>query len=510
MVIGLLVLGYVGTNVVIARLIERDAVRIAYQWSDYVAARLGLGDAVHRGRRFRGPARRSRRFGRRPDSNGPAFGPGAVRGISIVTLVLVLLGVAAMLIVIWRRLQDRWRANEEIRFLAMHDSLTRLPNRTGLTQYRTETLGKARRAGDQVWVICFDIDRFKSVNDNHGHSAGDMLLKTTAERITTEISESNMVARLSGDEFVAVVKGPLAPKDITAMCLRICEAVARPCTSEGQEISATVSIGVAMGPEDGTTPDILLKNAELALHYQPQFDLGTGELTGFEALLRWNSAELGSVSPGRFIPVAEESGLIGPIGEWAMFTACREAASWDNDLKIVVNLSAAQFRMEDMAGTVKKVLAETGLDPRRLELEITESLLMENTDHTVSVLRQLRKLGVKIAMDDFGTGFSSLSYLSRFPFTKIKIDRSFIQQLDQDEGTIAIVRSIVGLGQSLETVITAEGVETPEQAFVLSQMGCNEVLGFLYGKPRPEAVIDEPEVVRLQRDLAERLSAQVA
>ncbi len=323
---------------------------------------------------------------------------------------------------------------------------------------------------------------------------------------------------------------------------RICKALGRSYRVNGHEVTTSASVGIALGPIEGEAADVLMKNADLALYrakqdgrntfrffepamdaalqkrrrlehelrqalskkelfidYQPQFDLVSGKLTGYEALVRWWHPVDGDIPPTVFIPIAEETGLIAPLGEWILQTACAYANTWEPDTTLAVNLSPAQFKTQDVVALVRRVLDETGLDPRRLELEITEGILLQNTETVLETLKRLDQLGVSIAMDDFGTGYSSLSYLTKFPVRKIKIDRSFIDTLGDSPQTSAIVSSIVGLGQSLHVTITAEGVETEDQAAILRQWGCDQVQGFYYGKPDPE--VPESEEAKLSRPL---------
>ena len=378
-------------------------------------------------------------------------------------------------------------------------------------------------------VLCLDLDRFKDVNDTLGHPTGDALLEEVAARLKSNVREIDLVGRLGGDEFAVVAEDLDAAEGAVRLARRLCTALAELYQVNGHEVSTSASIGIALGPIDGTSGETLMKEADLALYrakqdgrntfrffepamdaalqkrrqlendlrralrknelyldYQPQFDLESGTLTGYEALVRWWHPTDGDMSPSTFIPIAEETGLIAPLGEWILRTACGYAATWERDLTLAVNLSPAQFKTQDIEALVKKVLAETGLEPNRLELEITEATLLQNTDAVVETLTRLDQIGVSIAMDDFGTGYSSLSYLTRFPVKKIKIDRSFIDTLGVSPQTSAIVSSIVGLGQSLHVIITAEGVETEDQAEMLKQWGCDQVQGFYYGRPEPE------------------------
>jgi len=343
-----------------------------------------------------------------------------------------------------------------------------------------------------------------------------------------ETGGRDLVARLGGDEFAILLVGAEARAQAGTLAGRLVDVLSRPFTVDGQVLTVGTSIGIAVAPGDGLEPDGLMKNADLALykakgdgrgtfrffeaamdrevqtrrvlerdmrealaagdfalHYQPQLDLASNRIVGFEALVRWHHRERGPVSPADFIPVAEETGLIVPLGEWVLREACREAAAWPKDVRISVNISAVQFRHRNLVQVVMSALAGAGMPPSRLELEITESVLMQESEASVSILHQLRALGVRIAMDDFGTGYSSLSYLRRFPFDKIKIDRSFVRDLTPDSESVAIVRAIVGLGRSLGIATTAEGVETAEQLAIIRSEGCTEMQGYLLSPPRP-------------------------
>jgi predicted signal transduction protein with EAL and GGDEF domain len=344
---------------------------------------------------------------------------------------------------------------------------------------------------------------------------------------------------LGGDEFAIVAEDLEAPEDAMRLARRICTALGEPYQVNGHEVTTSASIGIVIGPHDREAPDALLKNADLALYrakedgrntfrffepamdaalqrrrkletdlrnalrknqlyldYQPQFDLVTGSLSGYEALVRWWHPGEGEIPPTTFIPIAEETGLIVPLGEWILKTACAYATTWPLDTKLAVNLSPAQFKTQDVYGLVRRVLTETGLEPERLELEITEGIILQNTEAVLDTLTRLDQLGVSIAMDDFGTGYSSLSYLTRFPVKKIKIDRSFIDTLGTSPQNSAIVSSIVGLGQSLHVTITAEGVETEGQAAMLRKWGCDQVQGFYYGKPEPDVPESEESAAK--------------
>ncbi|WP_286134160.1 EAL domain-containing protein [Methylobacterium sp. Leaf123] len=424
---------------------------------------------------------------------------------------------------------ERKRAQALIEHMARHDALTGLPNRRLFQETLSREIDGARRDGGWVAVLCCDLDRFKAVNDTFGHPAGDALLRVVASRLRGALREGDGVARLGGDEFAIILPGRGGARRIAAVARRLIQAAGRPVDLGGRAATVGVSIGVAVWPKHGDSADTLFKNADIALyrakdsgrntfrfyesgmalavatrnlleidmrasirsggfalHYQPIFALADGAPQGFEALLRWDHPVHGSISPGAFIPLAEESGLITQLGAWALHEACREAVSWPGDLRVAVNVSAVQFRKTGLEHSVMRALAASGLPAGRLELEITESVLMQDSDAVIGSLHRLRAMGVRIALDDFGTGYSSLSYLCRFPFDKIKIDRSFIRDIDEPVAA-AVVRAVVGLGERLGMAITAEGVETEEQLERVRRKGCTEVQGFLLGRPQPAA-----------------------
>ncbi len=429
---------------------------------------------------------------------------------------------------------DRRLAEAKIEFMLRHDSLTRLPNRVAFRDQLETAL--ARLGQDESIAILFlDLDRFKSINDTVGHHVGDLLLGEVASRLRSCVRETDMVARLSGDEFAIVQLGSAGqPAEATALAQRIVETVGTPCKLDGHQVVVNASIGIAIAPGDGADADRLMKNADMALyrakadgrgtyrffepemdarmqqrralesdlraaisanafalHYQAIVNLATGRIEGFEALLRWFHDVRGVVAPAEFIPVAEETGLIVSLGEWVVRQACMEAAAWPEAVKVAINLSPVQLRSCNLVPVVKAALKESGLAPGRLELEITETVLLQDSEATLATLHQLRDLGTSISMDDFGTGYSSLSYLRKFPFDKIKIDRSFVRDLSKHEDSIAIVRAVAALGKSLGMTTTAEGVETAEQLEAVRTEGCTEVQGFFFGQPRPTAEIAE-------------------
>jgi diguanylate cyclase (GGDEF)-like protein len=422
---------------------------------------------------------------------------------------------------------ERRRAEGRIAHMARHDALTDLANRALLREKLERALGRVKR-GERLAVLCLDLDRFKSVNDTLGHPAGDAVLKEVAERLRRCVRDTDTVARLGGDEFAILQTGVETAQTVLPLARRIIEALSEPYTIEGHEIVIGTSVGIALAPGDGSTPDALLKSADLALYraksegrgtfryfepemdahmqvrrtleidlrralangefelyYQPLVNLESDRVIGCEALLRWHHPERGMIAPLEFIPLAEEVGLIIPLGDWVLRQACAEAATWPNGMKVAVNLSPVQFRDRKLVQTVVGALASSGLPGSRLELEITETVLLQDSANTLTILHQLKSLGVCISMDDFGTGYSSLQYLRSFPFDKIKIDRSFVQELESREDCVAIVRAVASLGTSLGMVTTAEGVENVAQLEQLRAQGCTEVQGYLFSPPRP-------------------------
>ena len=440
-------------------------------------------------------------------------------------------------VAIFEDITERLSAEAKINYLAHHDALTNLPNRVAFYERMDEVVGKLRR-DEAVAVLSLDLDHFKSVNDTLGHPVGDQLLQGVAERIRHCIRDEDIVARLGGDEF-AVVQVPTGnPSDITTLAARLIEVVGSPYDIGGHQVVVGASIGIAMAPSDGDVPDVLMKDADLALYrakaegggvyrffeigmdtrmqarrvleldlrkaivnaefelyYQPITDIKSGRISGFESLVRWHHPERGIVGPVEFIPVAEESSLIVPLGEWILRQACKEAAGWPDDVTVAVNISPAQFKSKNLVPTVINALATSGLPASRLELEITETVLAQESEGAFEILHQLRNLGIRIAMDDFGTGYSSLAYLRSFPFDKIKIDQSFIRDLPGKKDSMAIVRAVVGLSSSLGITTTAEGVETREQLESVTAEGCTEVQGFLFSQPKPAS-----EVARILRE----------
>jgi diguanylate cyclase (GGDEF)-like protein len=424
---------------------------------------------------------------------------------------------------------ERRQSEAQIVRMARHDALTGLPNRAFLREHMAGVLA-GRGSGGRTAVLYLDLDGFKGVNDTLGHPAGDALLCLTAQRLGECLRASDFVARLGGDEFAIVQSGIVAPADAADLAARLIAVFQAPFAIQDQEIVIGTSIGIALLEPDDADSDTGLRRADVALyqakaagrgtwrffeadmdtdiqrrhhlgaelrralaggqfelHYQPLVAARTRTLSGFEALLRWRHPEQGLISPDIFIPVAEEMGLIRPIGAWVLAQACREAATWPDTLKIAVNLSSVQFVRGDLVEDVTRALVGSGLVASRLELEITESVLLRDNAETFRILHRLHGLGLRIAMDDFGTGYSSVSYLRRFPFDKLKIDRSFVRALGQESGSVAIVRALVGLGKACSMGVVAEGVETAEQAAILEAEGCDELQGFLFSRPLPGA-----------------------
>jgi diguanylate cyclase (GGDEF)-like protein len=418
----------------------------------------------------------------------------------------------------------------QIAFLARYDSLTNLPNRA-LFRERLEHSLSEIQPGRFLAVLILDLDRFKMVNDTLGHPVGDILLRTIGERLSVCVRHTDTVARVGGDEFAIVQVDLEEPREAAAFAQRLSDVIGQPYDIDGHRIVARITIGLAIAPRNGADAHQLLKNAEIALHraklddpgtwrffepemghlvearrtletelrsaltngefevfYQPFYNVQSREICAFEALLRWRHPQRGMVLPDQFIPLLEETGLIVPIGEWVLRRACGEAAAWPAHINVSVNLSSTQFRNRTPVKAVVDALSASGLGAHRLELEITETVLMQNNE---AALHRLHELGSKISMDDFGTGYSSLSYLRSFPFDKIKIDRSFIQDLTQKKGGVAIVRAIAALGTSLNLAITAEGVETMEQFAIVRAEGCTEVQGFFFSPPVPVNAIPE-------------------
>jgi diguanylate cyclase (GGDEF)-like protein len=422
---------------------------------------------------------------------------------------------------------EQRRSEAKIAHMAHHDSLTDLPNRTLLNERLERALARIERGGI-VATHLLDLDLFKNVNDTLGHAVGDELLKAVAGRLGSLVGEMDTVARVGGDEFVIVQAALTQPADAASLAQRVIEELGRPFDIAGHQVVVRSSVGIAVGPTDGANANQLTRNADLALyrakadgrgtvrffepgmdvqmqvrralehdlrralvngefelHYQPVLNLASNQITGVEALIRWHHPERGMISPGEFIPLAEEIGLIIPLGEWAIRQACATAAGWPDNLRVAVNISPAQFKSPGLLQLIVSALASSGLIPERLELEITESILLHDSEATLAILFQLRAMGVRIAMDDFGTGYSSLSYLQTFPFDKIKIDRSFVKDIPAATGSLNIVRAVAAMAHGLGMNTTAEGVETQEQLDTVKFEGCTEVQGFLLSRPLP-------------------------
>lgn len=424
------------------------------------------------------------------------------------------------------------RSESQLAYLAHHDPLTDLPNRLLLMDRLEGALIRARRHHDRLAILFLDLDRFKNVNDSLGHHQGDILLKEVANRLKQVVRKGDTVARIGGDEFIFVLEELNHADAANNLCNKILEILKQPISLEGRELYISGSIGVSIFPEDGVDSDILIKNADAAMYrakdrgrnnfcfytadmnaralelleldshlrhaieqnelrvfYQPQYCLKENKIIGVEALIRWMHPERGLIPPIDFIPMSEETGMIIPIGEWVMRTACWQNKSWQEmgytPFTVAINLSVKQFIHQDLISTVDRVLKETGLEAQYLELEITESVMVQDVQATINTLAKLKEMGVKTSIDDFGTGYSSLSYLKRFPISKLKIDQSFVQDLSTDNNDAAIAESIIGLGHSMQLLVIAEGVESREQLEFLTRLGCDEAQGFLYSPPVP-------------------------
>ena len=423
------------------------------------------------------------------------------------------------------------RTEEQLQQLAHYDQLTGLPNRYLINERLSQSLRRAQRRQTRLAVIFLDIDSFKNINDSLGHQAGDHLLVITAQRLRDTLREEDSIGRIGGDEFLSVMEDIESPDDVTTVAEKVIGALRQPIELNGQELSVSASLGISLFPEDGETTQLLMSNAdaamysakeqgrdtfrfyserltrdafrhvlldsalreaeargELRLAYQPQIDIPTGAITGVEALLRWHHAQLGTVPPAQFIPHAERTGLIRSIGEWVLREACTQGAAWNRSGcgvgVIAVNISAPQFRDPTFTDLVREVLEDTGLPPEQLELEFTESVLLQDTEELIERMQSLRQLGVRFAIDDFGTGYSSLAYLRRMPIDRLKVDRSFIEHLETDSNGRIIARAIIALGQAMGIEVLAEGIETPGQEEVVLEMGCTHGQGFRYGKPQ--------------------------
>ena len=440
-------------------------------------------------------------------------------------------GVPAVLIAIID-ITERKEAEARIAHMAHHDALTDMPNRVLLRERMAEALAQRTRNNKFLGMLCLDLDNFKLVNDTLGHPVGDRLLQAVAERIQSVVRKGETAARLGGDEFAVLVPEASTPEEVSVLARRLIEVVGEPYKIDDTVVTVGTTVGIAVAPGDGEDADHLLRNADMALyrakadgkgtyrffepqmdaraqarrrleidlrtaiaeehlevHYQPLVDFATDKITGLEALLRWPHPERGSIPPSEFIPLAEETGLITSLGRFVLRRACKDATIWPDEVMLAVNLSPLQFRVGNVFLMVKEALEETGLKASRLDLEITESVLLEKTDQVIASLHALRALGVRISMDDFGTGYSSLSYLRSFPFDKIKIDRSFVRDLESNQGTRAIVRAVLGLAAGLDMKVVAEGIENKQDLAYLMSEGCREGQGFLFSRARPQAEI---------------------
>ncbi len=447
--------------------------------------------------------------------------------------------------------QEMEQLNADLYRLAHRDALTDLANRGLFHEVMARQLARAQVEGDSIAVFCIDFDRFKNINDAYGHHAGDLLLKQAAERMRNAARDCDTLARIGGDEFLLLQIAVSQPHGAAQLANRLIKELAEPFDIDGHQTYIGGSIGIAVSPADGRSGDELIRNADLALYqakeagrgtfrffepemdlrmqerrimerdlrkalpagefelyYQPIVNLASNKISGFEALIRWNHPERGLVAPNTFIPLAEEIGFISPIGDWVIRQACATAAQWPDDLAVAVNISAIQFRSPGLTQVIVSALAASGLRPARLEIEVTENALLQDKDATLAILHQLRALGVRIAMDDFGTGFSSLTYLQCFPFDKIKIDRSFVKDITENTGSLNIVRAIAALAHGIGMTATAEGVETKAQLDSVISEGCTEMQGFLYSRPLPIHEIERQFVSKLRdQGVAERTVA---
>ncbi len=445
--------------------------------------------------------------------------------IAAVTAALIIVAVGVPTLIVGMKIHQQWKAEAQIRYLSQHDKLTGLLNREAFAEHLTNWFANANEMTDTIAIVSIDLDRHDEIVETLGHATGDALLQVVARRMRRLVGDDIVIGRMDGDEF-AIAMEDIARSDLETFIAELQEGLNRTYIVNGEDISCTVCMGIAMAPGDAEDAAMLLRKAEVAvknaysegfnvvryfepamdtaylerrqrekemrnalandgfdLHYQPKIDLKSGEIIAHEALLRWFHPIHGAVSPAYFIPIAEETELIVPLGEWALRRACQDAAKWPEPRNVAVNLSPVQFERIGVFDLVSEVLQESGLPPSQLEIEITENLLMSDAEDVLGEFQKLRELGVGIAMDDFGTGFSSLSYISRLPLTTIKLDRCFVNRLDRDQGAQAIVRCIIDLGHALDIDILAEGVETPAQATLLRELGCNYAQGYLFGRP---------------------------
>jgi diguanylate cyclase (GGDEF)-like protein len=451
---------------------------------------------------------------------------------------------------VYREITVRRQTEEKLKIVATHDPLTALPNRTLLHERLSHALAKAQRHGRRLAVLLVDLDRFKHVNDTLGHEAGDTLLQAASRRFYDCLRETDTMARQGGDEFVVLMDELSDREPITRVSQRILDAMAEPFVIEGQEIHVTASVGISVYPDDGRT---LLRNADIALyrakekgknnyqfysaqidnysrerlalesglrralergelrlHYQPKVDVAAGHICGMEALLRWQHPEMGLVAPDRFIPIAEESGLIGPIGAWVLKTACLQNREWQRQgvqrFPVAVNLSPRQFADESLLDDIKSALAQSGLEASDLELEITESMVMDDPEQAINILQRLKELGIRVAIDDFGTGYSSLAYLKRFPIDSVKVDRSFVEDIPEDVDSMAIAQAVIAMAHSLRLKVVAEGVESEAQLSFLRSEGCDEIQGHYFSEARAASEISGILRKTLRRGTAVYLS----
>jgi diguanylate cyclase (GGDEF)-like protein len=458
----------------------------------------------------------------------------ALLSLGALALTLILLFYDAHLHRSRTHAAELQRANAQLQHLATHDALTGLPNRVLLADRIEQAIAQADRNSRTFALLMVDLDRFKSINDSLGHEAGDALLREIAARLRASLRKVDTLARIGGDEFVIVLNGVATLHDIEVVITSVLHAVGQPLELESLEVQTSPSIGVSVYPNDGTDPQTLLKHADAAmyhakkmgrntfqffapdmnaftrerlelesalrsavcrrefvLHYQPKVSFQSGHIVSVEALVRWNHPQRGLLPPGDFIPLAEETGLILPIGVWVLNEACRQLQKWHaaglTHLRMAVNLSAQQFRDKSLLDAVRSALSDAELEPRFLEIELTETAVMQDAGHSAEILHALSELGVRISVDDFGTGYSSLSYLQRFPLNKVKIDRSFVREIVRSHGDSEIVRAIVSLAHSLHLAVIAEGVETEEQLDFLNRIGCDQYQGYFCSPPLPAA-----------------------
>ena len=463
-----------------------------------------------------------------------------------ITPVLDQQGQVAHFISMKQDITDRKVSEEQLNYLAHYDTLTDLPNRVMFRDHLTEAIIRAEDEETMLAVLFLDLDRFKSINDTLGHDIGDLLLQEAAKRIANCLRKQDVVSRISGDEFTVILAGIDNKYEVKRIAQQLSNAISQPMMFDGYELFISTSIGISLYPADGSEPETLIKNADIAmvhakehghdkvrfytpnmssasrldlesylrralekgemlLHYQPKVDMNTGEMIGMEALLRWIHPVMGFVPPDVFIPIAEDIGMIGPIGEWVLRTACQQNKAWQNagypKMTMAVNLSVSQFNYSNIVEKVKSVLAETGLEARWLELEITESIIIQNTEKVIETLLELKEIGIQISVDDFGTGYSSLRYLQMLPIDTLKIDRSFVRDIEHEDDEAAIARAIISMAHSLNMRVIAEGVETKEQLNCLRMHQCDAMQGYLFSRPLPVEQFEKLLVERMTLDL---------